>query len=458
MKTNARTKSGSTAGTFAPKRIINLIFLGFICFFLLPYTLLSFFAYPCADDYAFFVTIPDSTFFEAMIHNYMSWSGMYSTTALDYILFNTIPIDSYWIYPLVIFLLLYLSLLLLFRDHVSTDDTLTPNGFSLLGLALITALLPDTAAMFYWISGLCYPFAIIFFILFTKYALRILSNTNLPGDKILCSIFLVLCSGCRYETAMLLPVIVIAMVVYKIYHKQPVGSFLYVLFMLSSVSFLIVFLAPGNFARMATTDLHKVNSLIAFCKGILPETTLAIVRNPTFAFSVLLFMPLFKPVKSFARLTLILMFTGVAVFFIEMAFCHYAFGTIPARTSGEIYVLFSILFVVFLGQAFKLPVNGAGRDIMMALAQYVILCGLYIQTRPAYDDFMYKAFKFKEECAARDMHINNMRDAGCGDVMIKAFKNIPKTIFEEDLRDDREWYHNKNMAKLFNVNSIRTEP
>jgi len=307
-------------------------------------------------------------------------------------------------------------------------------------------------------SGLCYPFAVIFFILFTRYALRILSNSNLLSDKILCSIFLVLCSGCRYETAMLLPVVVIAMAVYKIYHKQSAGSFLYVLFILSSISFLIVFLAPGNFARMATTDLHKVNSLAAFCKRILPETIIAIVKNPIFAFSALLFMPLFKSVKSFARLTLMLMFAGVAVFFIEMAFCHYAFGTIPARTSGEIYVLFSILFVVLLGQAFKLPVNGAGRNIMMVLAQYVILCGLYIQTRPAYDDFMYKAFKFKEECATRDLHINNMRAAGCNDVVIKAFKNIPRTIFEEDLSGNKEWYHNKNMARLFKVNSIRTEP
>ncbi|WP_299754554.1 DUF6056 family protein [uncultured Pontibacter sp.] len=254
-----------------------LSLLGICC--LLPFLLLSNYAYPQADDYYYAIRDGQFNFWSTQADFYLNWSGrFFSTAILQLNPLITKSFEDYKFYSLGIILAFAGSLTFLIyqvlRPHLSRAACF---GLTSLLLALYLLQLPSTAESLFWLTGFLgytLPNLLFFWVLFFLYKLVYTSQQKI---KIAYATAAALTGGLivgANEMALLYLMATLLFILISSWINQSANrNYFLAVFAFCLLVSLAVVLAPGNFSRMASHPQAKQPVWSVVYAGILSVVT-----------------------------------------------------------------------------------------------------------------------------------------------------------------------------------------
>ncbi len=451
---------------------LNLILL-FLFFTVLPFIILSLYVHPCWDDFEYSEIAYKNGFLQSQYIWYVTWSGRFFSTAvlssLNPLIYRSIL--GYKIITLILILLFIVSVFYLvneiFKDNISARQKLICT-FSFCYL-FILGLPASELALFWLASSVIYQLANIMMIFLTALFIRAIQTNKqeLSRGLIIMICLLIFAVEGSNEVSMLITTIFFtAVFAGNIIVNRKFEKYLFIFAAAAVVSFLIVYLAPGNDFRLSTNpNSHNLlfslkNSFTDLFKFILYR----IYNLPLLIFTILFisfyiaFLSIKKPGHIKIKISpiystglfLLLLFSGIFV-------SYWSLGTAtPYRTLNVIYFLFLlgwfiniiiILKYLYAKEKLSLKTIPEYAFILLCLAVMFSFMKETGSIKEAYKDlFSGKASKFNSELNDR---YKNIYSGTSDTVKIDSLSSVPKSFFYYDIGSDPDGKYNKLQSEYF---------
>jgi hypothetical protein len=433
---------------------------------LLPFFLLAAFCHPSGDDFWLTNIVREKGIWQAQWQIRQTWSGRYTSMLLGSI--NPLVFGSFAAYKALAFLLLALLLGAMgyfVAAFAGRPRPLRQTALPALTLgALYLGFMPVVSQVVYWMSGaLSYQVAHIALLFLCGRLLRAAPDAAFSSRRLLADGLLVLFIAGLNETAMALLFYLLAGLVllsWRITRRIP--RHLLALLALAALGAAFVVLAPGNGIRSAEyPEQGRILFSLAYAGAVALNNSFNWLGSaPVLLFTVLLLLWCFRVKAALPGWQKVhpaftwLFFYGALVccFFVS----YYSKGDhAPPRVQNTIYLVFLIgWFANIFLTAQYLSAKGW---VMPAVPRYAVYLALllgflcffhsphsHIQT--AWSDLVSgRAARYDQEMQAR---YARLRQSDCQVCPIPAVKNIPATIFFEEIPADTTW-KNRYFSEYF---------
>lgn len=456
---------------------------------LLPFLLLTIFAWPSTDDYSmsFLMTQRGENAFEVVRHLYQTWVGRYSTLAGA--LLSAAVVEHIWFYRLLLaitMVTLFLSVrffikqLLIVNGKKNNNDIITL--ISMIVMIIWIQTIPGIADSFYWYSGMVvYTWPLIFFFLGSGGMLQRKSNA---GIKILTGFCIFAMVGFN-EMAAGIGVVLLLIIIVEGMRGKNLKRYLWISpFVITGV--LILLISPGNQDRLSLfpagqniltaieisfISLMKLNGIILtnitlwmIAWGIFPW-----LKVTNFHISVRRYLS-WHPAVVF--------FTGQLVLLGLLFIPSWSMGINPPLRVYNFLVPFALLWVIWMVVSFRerLPdkdlmtfpvLKGKGIKVYLFIVvlslmfSFVKIPGGEIvfggNIPRAYYDLFFRAAAYNEQMQQREQIIKEKKAAGIKDIVLPSLTSPPSTIHFLDMTADANHWINALYAGHYEVEKIRTE-
>jgi hypothetical protein len=433
---------------------------------LVPFFLLTAFCHPSGDDFWLTNIVREKGIWQAQWEIRQTWSGRYTSMFLTSI--NPLVFGSFTAYKALAFLLLgllglavgYFVDALLGRSLPWQQVVLLSLAF----LALYLGFMPTVAQVVYWMSGsLTYQVAHIALLWLFGRQLRSAPAAAFSSPRLLTDGLSVLFIAGLNETAMALLFYLLAgLLLLSWWATRQFNKALLALLILTAVGVAFVALAPGNATRSAAYPQQgQVFFSLAYAGAVALNNSFNwLIFGPVLLFTAL-FIPFAYRVPAWPRswqkihpLFTWLFFYGALVccFFVS----YYSKGDhAPPRVQNTIYLVF---LTGWFGNIFHTVKFLAAKDrVLPAWPGYAVgllwLLGLvWLWQSPrshigtAWSDLVSgRAARYDQEMKARYAFLQN---SDCQVCPIPEVKNIPATIFFEEIPADTTW-KNRYFSQYF---------
>ncbi len=444
------------------------------------------YAYPSADDFCMAAGVRDEGLFRHLWQHYFNWSGRYTGNSL-YALYPLISglFDAYaWIPVLIIALLIIATTFLL---STLFRISLYKKSVWIISLVFISAFLLGLrhhASSLYWMASVfTYQTAHILFLFILAYMIRLFERQQqqqaIRKVFLVLLLLIVLAAGTN-ETYMLLQTTLIGSVclIFWFMRRLQIKPW-FILFLVSILCFLLVYLSPGNTLRESTLPLR--HDWIRSINGSLAMGSWSImvwITNPTFIIASLLtpFALASLAISSdrvFRVSNRILFILIIITFAIPFALQFPAWwsmgGWPPPRTVDAIYFVFFISWFLLLGAAslrfiptdwiyarqYNIKTKAASVLLLLALL-FVVSVPMNTRFYPAMQDLTYRAKPFYQYMMQRHALIEQSIQKGIYYVTVPAPpRDIPRSIYFNDIRPDWRDWRNVCYADYFGLKGIQ---
>ncbi|HMS33816.1 MAG TPA: DUF6056 family protein [Ignavibacteria bacterium] len=455
----------------------NLILL-FLIFTILPFIILSVYVHPCWDDFEYSEIAYKNGFFHSQYIWYVTWSGRFFSTAvlssLNPLIYRSIL--GYKVITLIFILLFIVSVYYLVNEIASGKISIKQKLICTLSFCylFVSGLPAPELALFWLASTVIYQLANIMMIVLAALFIRLLHNNKEDISKglIISVCLLIFAVEGSNEVSMLTTTIFFAAVFAGNYlFTKKFDNHLFIFASAAVISFLLVYLAPGNDFRLSTNpDSHNLiyslkNSSVDLFKFILYR----IYNLPLLIFTVLFISFYYKllsgkkteeiklnisPVYS-VLLYLLILFSGIFV-------SYWSLGTAtPYRTLNVIYFIFLLgwflnimIIIKYLYAKEKLSLNSVPEYafVLLCLAVFFSFMKETGSIKLAYRDLLSgKAQIFSSELNER---YRNIYSGTSDTIKIDSLSSIPKSFFYYDIGSDPEGKYNKLQSEYFGKKAI----
>ncbi len=450
----------------------NIVFL-FLFLTIIPFIILSFYVHPCWDDFEYSEIAYKNGFFHSQYIWYETWSGRYFSTAVlssvNPLLFRSI--FGYKLITAIFILLFIVSVYYLVSEIASENINIKQKLICTLSFCylFVYGLPASDLALFWLASTVIYQFANIMMIVLTALFIRFVKSKNESiGKGLVLSICLLIFAieGSNEVSMLTTTIFFSAAFAGNLIFTRKFDKYLFIFAVAAVISFMLVYLAPGNEYRLTTSpDSHQLffslkNSAIDLIKFIVYR----IYNLPLLIFTVL-FISFYYKLISVKKpgdikviinpfysvvLYLIILFSGIFV-------SYWSLGTsTPYRTLNVIFFIFLlgwflniVVIINYLYSKENLKLN------YIPGYAYVLLCLAVLfsfmketgSIKDAYKDLLSgKAQKFDAQLNDR---YRNIYSSTSDTVKIDSLSNIPKSYFYYDIGPDPNGKYNKLQSEYF---------
>lgn len=450
------------------------VLLGLCC--LLPFLLLTKYAYPQADDYYFAIRDSQTDFWTTQIDTYHNWSGRFFGTAilrLNPLINNSI--DTYKFYSLGIIIALAFSLIFLINNTVGRKLSNTSSlGLALFILALYLAHLPSTSEGLFWLTGfLTYTLPNVLFLWLIYFCYK-LSTATSPFLKIayttLATIIGSFVVGAN-EMALVYVMATLSLIALANWLAHtPNRHYFLAIFIVCFVVSLVVVMAPGNYSRMAAHDQAKQPLWSVLYAGVLSTVTLLHLGGMLLLASLVHILAFGEKIKSAFQhstlfttpLPLLIVYLLGTVFLMNFLFV-WATGERPTLRLQNVIYFFLLTSWLYTLQAaicqkpqWFIPANWPA-VLKPTLVVLLLLSSINLDTNisTAYLDLLSgKAAQYNLELSLRNQRIE---ESACKNCEVEPVSAIPASIHFLDLQTseagESEWI-NKDYALFWAKESV----
>lgn len=497
------------------RHIIAIVILGFYLLTIAPLYAISVYDVPSADDYVGAIAKQQIIRTDASIwdiialnleHTIKSWKTQQGTFSSFFLSTFLNPINShsdlYYLCPVILLTVFHLSLLYMLWQMLRNGLGISKSYVLIVYCVISTVMLqliPSVVEGFYWFSGATLYTGFFCIAMFTVGLLVKLmcSKKSVPlSVAVACLGFIV--EGSNYPSAVaLVYVICLAMGYCLLYHPSKILRLLFPFILCVSGLFLNV-MAPGNLVRLESEGVAYHGELLLTIKLSLILGK-QFFRN-WFTLPIALAMIFVEPVLILALrrsnckfhlpfMWILLSFAGYSFLFAPSA---YSYGWIgPQRYMNIVYFGFVLMLfsweVYVTGWALqrirkyrssneKMQVQTAySLELLLKknAIYFVILFILSLNIVTSYDYYTGNAGKsqrqlFASESAMQDIRswqaqayyeqyrerMKVLNDDEVVDVTFEPYRAKPRTLYFDDITDDKNDWRNQSMKSFYHKNSV----
>lgn len=444
---------------------------------ILPLIMISGFVHPVADDFNF-ANLKSLGFIELEKYFYMRGGGRYSQNFLYF--FSLLPdspvktpISSEKLVVYRMFPVLVISLMVLSLCHLMGSLFVSiKNGQRIwISLGLLVAFLSFRhPSSIYWHSGAVpYGLAMSSVILFVSMLIRLSEKSD--GMRFLLAAATGIISIGLNESALVVVNILMFIVCVHMFATSNSNRYRFLaLFGIMILFSLIAIISPGNWVRDQRAAFeNEKNIFYALLKSFERGLSNSLYWFTVSALVNLLLIDYIRR-KGLTLKPMLARIEGMLVLFMTIACVILPFfpnawargGVNPDHRVVDFiqYIFVAGLFLYFLHRSLRwgnMNSEGVHFHLSNPLRLIVILsliCSLYVSTdvKTQVKDLLVKAPAFDKEMISRyQMVATSNQDT----VIVPPVKNIPLTIYFDDIKADSENWRNKCAAKYFNKKHIR---
>ncbi|HWB65047.1 MAG TPA: DUF6056 family protein [Chitinophagales bacterium] len=443
----------------------NIIVLLLLLVALLPYYLLCFYALPFADDFCYGWTSAENiSFFQRFMRQYMGCSGRYMAHLF---LCNHPLITGRLLYYQLALLIPLLILPLVIFAFIKrwVQGNLSAFTISLFITLFYLSNLPQLTEGAYWFTGIAnYQLGDIAFIIHLTLLMAAFPSTGAKKYILLftAAFFLITSTGFNEEAATLIPAFYLFAIAVAYTNKSVQRPIISGLFVVSLICSLVVFLAPGNWARNSMLNTPHLFFHSVFYAALqtfrftgkwvfsvpLLGLSLIVLANPqtiknTFALNF--------DYRFIIALLLLTVFTG--------AFLPYFATGILGQHRTINYVFFFFIFwwlwlLVSLSVKFSLHqkmqvITGGSNTFVIAVACIIVMMitgngGKIIRSKPESFRAYSKEFMQRQKAIIANPGLP-----------VQPLKNMPAVFTITDTRADSTWWVDKCTKYFYTGTAIR---
>ena len=384
---------------------------------------------------------------------------------------------GYKLMPILIFLLTYGALLALVKNFLT--DKFSGSFAALLSLLLLVlhvGFMPTVSQGYYWLSGsLSYQAANIFMLLLVAVLWQFYRNrkgTSKTKFIILVTVLLFLSIGCNETNMVLIAFLMTTFCLVDGYIYRRLNFTLLYFLGITALCCSLVYFAPGNLIRLKDYPAHgNLFFAGAYATAIAVNNSLNWLTATPVLVLTILFIPFSLQLAQQQRhQKTIHPLAAILIYFLSLAVCffvsywskaHHA----PPRVQNNIYLVFLIgwfltthTVVTYLGQKYSLrvpPLPAYATWLICFLVGLTLFYSRQSNIRTAYSDlFSGRAVRYNQEMNARYTYLKNSNCAVCE---IPEVKNIPRTIFFEEIPADTTW-KNRYFSEYFGKKLMLMKP
>lgn len=462
------SKSDSPGKFFA---LFDYAIIIFLFLTIVPFLVLSFYAHPSWDDFMYAYYSDVKGFWEAQKIWYMTWSGRFFSTAFlsfaNPLVFRSITGYKIMTFLLILatFAVIYYAVSAFFRDSVKTRSKILA---SLSLCYLYLSGLPSVSLALYWHSSVViYQVANIAMLLIFVLLLKMYSDDGIKSKInifIVCILIFVV-SGSNEISMLSIVVLFLMLFISNIIIFKKIDGLLLLFAGVSVISFLIVYMAPGNSVRLQVhPDSHK---LFFTLKSSFTDL-ISFIKYRLFNIPLLLFTILFIPFcskamtdvnfkyKKLLQYPLLTVTIGLLILYSGFVVSYWSLGTTPPARALNVS-FFTFLLIWFYATASIIYYFKERKDKTIPGLPgyaYVIIClfifiGFIKETgniKTAVKDLSGPAQKFDSELNKRYSMISADNSDTC---KVDSLEVIPGSFFYSDITADPDEYFNRYQANYF---------
>ena len=440
------------------KKTFNLLTFVTLCVLIIN----SFFIYPSADDYSYFVKQKSYGFWAFQEWHYFNWGGRYiANMILGSFDFNEAGL--YWYRSIAVFIILgfYISLVAFTKQIIRPKDYLLTTNLMFLAYCFS---LYSLSQEFYWMPGsITYTLSLI---------LCLISWTLLEKSKnwrffLINIILIILLNGTNEISSLIYNGSLFLYLLYSYIKTKNINRAVFTLLIFSVGCMLISILAPGNTVRTLSEKSPNTHDVIfSISRAIFRTVTFTAERLFIF---LILGVFLFKGLQkrnlkmSVPKIPTIIL-KSACIFFPFLVLCfgifpsYYATGRIPPERTVNTVSFFFLISIVFSIQFYKDNFIEAENIHFKSIINYIpILLLLIIVTHPNdlrnnfYDLFSGRSLIFAKEMEERDQYLKSTPEEV---VTVKKISVIPNTLLFKDISGDPTNFFNYYYARFYNKKSV----
>ncbi|HMQ68598.1 MAG TPA: DUF6056 family protein [Ignavibacteria bacterium] len=448
----------------------------FLIFAIIPFILLTYFIHPSWDDFEYTGIATQNGFFQSQYIWYVTWSGRYFSQAFLSSV-NPLIYGCFAGYKILSFVMLIAFILAV---YITVDKI--ASGCLTLKQKLICTLsfcylfvygLPEAGLALYWMaSSVIYQLANILMVFLAYFYIGFLRGESAKKrNVIIISLLIFAIIGCNEVSMLMTVVFFTGSFFYNSVVTKSINRNLLIFALVAVVSFIIVYMAPGNSYRLSTNpDSHQLlfslkNSITDLIKFIIYR----LYDLPLIIFTVLFISFYLKFVlnkKPWTNTVIINPFYSVGIYLISMFsgifVSYWSLGTsTPYRTLNVIYFIFLagwfvniIIILNYINIKKQLPEKPIPEYVIVFLT-LAILISFMKETnsvKTAYKDLKNgTAVKFNSELNER---YDRIRSSAEDTVTIDSLTVIPDSFSYFDIGGDPDNKYNKLQAEFFNKKAI----
>lgn len=467
---------------------VNLTILAWVALgaALVPFLLLACYTHPSADDYWLTNMVIATDAWQAQWDIRQNWSGRYFSLFLAS--FNPLVYNAFNGYKIIALLMLictYGALLVLVKTFLSGG--LSRQVILLISLVLLVlhvGFMPAVSQGYYWLSGsLSYQTANIFLLLLLAALGHFYQIRDTPQQvkySLLITLLLFISIGCNETNMVLIAFLMSAFLVVDSLMYRHLNYTLLYLLVITAICCSLVYFAPGNAIRLQE---YPANGNLFFAGTYAVAVALNNILNWLAATPLIALTLLFIPYSlKLARVrkeqkyvhpavAILLFFLSLVVSFFV---AYWSKGShAPPRVQNNIYLLFIIGWfltlhhgVAYLHHQYALQLLPVPRYVVWLICIWVGLLLFYNRQsniRTAYGDLLSgRAARYNQEMNARYQFLQN---SNCQICAIPKVRNMPATIFFEELPADTTWknryfsaYFGKKLMRLRSDTTLIENP
>ena len=435
---------------------------------LLAFLYCGFFAIPSADDYFYANFARDNGFFNSQVRYYTGWSGRYTATFLI-TLFSLTNYEHYWLTPWGSIISLSLSLFI-FLNTVLSDIRKNLN-ISLLTLSLMALYLSIKTAGydhgvtvinegFFWFTGsITYLGSLVFYLIMVSSLIWLVRGYYTILNYCTCLLLSVLIIG-MHETAMFMVCITILPWLFLKHHQ--IGMAKSIIWAILIIIFsLVVYLAPGNNVRMATSDGGNIFSALGVCVEKVVQIFFYYLTNPFIWLFTLIFKSsidtIVETLSEKIQKKYFYSLGGLLIYLLYFPVAYSLNAGAPDRLIAFIGFFALILSVIYISSIYNwlLTKTISKKAILTTIFGLAILGGYFFieplriaATTMLYGPQFYQAHMDRAKLVHENKKVGNYK-------VIVDFIPKNKLLIFEDLRPNNQ---NIEYARFHGVKAVHVSP
>ncbi len=442
---------------------------------LLPLIAVSSYNHPSpADDYGYIDTVFKFGWLEAMHYYYTGWTGRYFGILLNHsnpLLFHSVA--GFKVLPIFLFLGLVGILYLLARQLTPTLSRRAHLGFSGIVFFLYVLKIPSIAEAFYWMAAFV-TFTIPSIMTFGWVVVVLrwyrLENTRMKVlTGIFAGFFVFAIIGSSEPNLLTILILVAGLWGYRLLFHKKIDGLMLGLLAAAAIGCYFYFTAPGLKVRIGGNPLsgNIPESILNSFKKLASLTYSWLSGTPLLLFTAAWMIVLSRITPQarayFAVPVWYASLVYIGVLSAQLFTSYYGIGIDPtAREINCVYLFFLVGWFYVTGvlyqwasQRFSLPaVSGPSQVIVVAFLGLWTVFSFYKNpnVRMLYTDWLGgKAAAYNTKMYQRYDLIRNSSESV---VYLPEIKNPPRSLFVDDIKEDKNHWWNKLMAGYFGKEAI----
>jgi hypothetical protein len=441
-----------------------IIFIGIVS--ILPFLVITVFNHPAADDFCYNTISRDNGYIKTLFKAYNGWTGRYLSTAIMSIrALVSFPFVTYKIIPVTLLTLFSISIYHLSSSIFISLSKREKYILTFLIILLYLIQMPSAVQGFYWLaSSITYKLSIILSVFMFSFFIKYLET--LKKKYLMISVlFSILVIGTNEISMMFIDLIFGMIFIYTSIKQRKINYELLVAIIFMAAFSLIVVKSPGSASRV-TTYPNNQQFLYSFFKTLSATKSYVGDWIPTIILFLFIFFDYFNKnislktpkifnVKLWVPSLIIFSFPFIGFFPI-----YYSLKWVPLRAVNVIYFFFlvGLIYLAFI-LYFRMKSKNEKFLNFSKWAKYLTFILILIRlgennnVRTAYSDLLGgSAYGYDKEMKNRYQAIQNNKEDM---LVLPKLKNMPKTIYFEDIRTNPKHWINQCYKSYFILKEIR---